>query len=101
MNRLERDWAIILKMGECKRAVWQGARLRLAKGTYYTPDFMVITKEDLIEFHEVKGFMREAARVRLNTAASLYPEFQFRLITRTGRRWNIELVPGYGAEHEA
>lgn len=98
MNRLERDWAVVLKLNaEVRRAVWQGARLRLAKSTLYTPDFMVFMASGLIEMHETKGYMREAARVRLNTAARLYPEFQFWKITRPKVLWRRELIPGAGA----
>lgn len=97
MNGLESAWAGVLKLdATVRRSVWQGARLRLAKGTYYTPDFMVFKTDGLIEMHETKGFMREAARVRINTAAELYPEFEFVLITRPKGMWHIERVPGAG-----
>lgn len=52
----------------------------------YTPDFMVLlpTTEpaDFIEFHEVKGHLREAARLRFLSARERYPWFRFRMVRR-------------------
>jgi hypothetical protein len=97
MNNLERSWAAILNVDKgVRRWVWQGTRLRLAKGTYYTPDFTVFKTDGLIEQHECKGFMREAARVRINTSAELYPEFLFVLIRKKGGVWKVDPVPGSG-----
>ncbi len=100
-TRLERDWATVLNLdNSVVRWVFEGARLRLAKGAYYTPDFLVFKENRLIEMHETKGFMREAARVRLLTAAELYPEFMFVLITRgkSNGMWNLEQIAGHGDE---
>lgn len=93
MNRLEQDWAVVLKLdGSVRRFQFEGLKLRLAKGAYYTPDFLVFKDDGSIELHETKGFMREAARVRLLGAAELYPEFQFVLVKKIKKRWNIERI---------
>ena len=97
MNKMERHWAVILRMdASVRRAEFEGVRLRLADGTYYTPDFFVVKDSGYIEFHETKGHMREAARVRLRVAANLYPEFTFVLITKPKGMWQIEVIPGEG-----
>jgi hypothetical protein len=57
-------------------------KLRLADGAYYRPDFGVLTHERLFEFREVKGFWREAARVRIKVAAEIFPFFKFIAIKR-------------------
>ncbi len=91
MNGMERDYCLLLKADiGIRRWVWQGIRLRLAKGTYYTPDFLVFRDDGTIEIHETKGFMREAARVRINTVAELYPELLLKLITKKKGRWIVE-----------
>jgi len=41
-----------------------------------------------VEFHETKGFMREAARVRLRVAAEMHP-FRFLLVKRAGGEWSV------------
>lgn len=72
--------------GEIVRWYFEPMSLRLAKGSSYKPDFMVIDAEGLVEFHETKGFMREAANVRLKVAAEKFPEFVFRLIRKRTKK---------------
>lgn len=85
-SKLERDWAgqlvLMRRGGLLEHWVHQGISVRLADGARYTPDFLVITREREVELHEVKGFMREAANVRLKVAAQLYPWFKFVLVRR-------------------
>lgn len=57
------------------------------RGASYTPDFMVVQKEGAIEFVEVKGFMREAARVRFLAAREKYPMFKWRMVRKTKTGW--------------
>ncbi len=99
MNRLEKDWSQVLT-GDAAVTSWrfEALKLRLATGAYYTPDFFVVTEDGLVELHETKGHMREAARVRLLTAADLYPEFEFKLIRRSkgGQSWEIAVITGAG-----
>lgn len=97
MNKLERDYAMILeakkRTGEIREWAYESFRLKLADGAWFTPDFFVVCSDDLIEFHETKGFMREAARVRLLVAAQMYP-FAFKLVKRTPKGWTItEVAP--------
>jgi hypothetical protein len=88
MNGLERAYAARLELrkhaGEIEWFEFEPMRLKLADDTYYRPDFGVM-RERQLEFHECKGHMREAARVRLNVAASKFP-FPFFLVKkdRTG-----------------
>lgn len=97
MNKLEVAWlAVLVLRPDVDRASFEAVKLRLADQTYYTPDFFVVMKSGLIEFHETKGYMRAAARVRLRVAADLYPEFQFTKITRPGGRWKMDPIPGAG-----
>lgn len=78
---------------------------RLANGSNYRPDIISTIlvqrrtdgNEPAIQMTawETKGFMREAAAVRIKIAASLYPEIAFRLVTkRKGGEWDIqEILP--------
>jgi len=97
MNRTESDWAVELearkKVGEIEHWAFESMKLKLASGAWYTPDFFVVLADGSVEFHETKGFMREAARVRLLTAAQLYPWFRFLLIKRGERtRWDVNEI---------
>ena len=67
--------------GEILAWWYEAISLKLAHRTRYTPDFLVMASDGTLECHEIKGFMRESAAVRLKTAAELYP-FRFFLVTR-------------------
>lgn len=58
---------------------YEAITLRLADGVRYTPDFMVRIG-DRMRLVEVKGHMREAARVRLRVAVEMYPCFTWLLV---------------------
>ena len=96
-NKLERDWGAMLKLSSTVvRAEFEAIKLRLADHTYYKPDWFVVRKDGTIELHETKGFMREAARVRLRACAERYPEFLFVLVTKPKGRWKTEELPEAG-----
>ena len=80
MNKTEGKYADYLelrkKAGEIIRWVFEPFKLRLADNTFYSPDFMVVTAEQ-IEIHEYKGHWEDDARVKIKVAAELFPEFQF------------------------
>ena len=57
----------------------EAVTLTLADGCRYTPDFLVIERGRMTLI-EVKGFMREAARLRLRIAVEQYPHFGWFLI---------------------
>ena len=97
MNKLEADYASYLELQVFNKNVhdyeYEAVTLRLAKGSRYTPDFMVIKADGLVEFHETKGFWREAARVRIKVAADRFPWFRFVAIQRGkkgGPQWVTE-----------
>jgi hypothetical protein len=64
-------------------------KFRLADNTFYTPDFMVVMADGLLEAHEVKGFWEDDARVKIKVAASLFP-IQFTGVTYQKKVWCYE-----------
>ena len=94
MNKLEASWAAVLETrrltGELLVWRFESLKLRLAKATWYTPDFWCITSDGAIEFHEVKGHWRDDARVKWKGNADQFPEFVFRAIQRIKGEWQIE-----------
>ena len=86
MNRTEAAWAQELaKMQAAGELRWWGyeqIKLELGHAAWFTPDFAVIWADGELSFDEVKGFWREAARVRIKVAATRYPYFRFRVIER-------------------
>jgi hypothetical protein len=54
--------------------------MRLARATHYHPDFLIQRTDGLLELHEVKGFWRDDARVKVKIAAEMYP-FPISIVT--------------------
>ena len=70
---------------------FEAIKLRLAKATFYTPDFIVFDASGAT-FYEVKGFWRDDARVKLKVAAEMFPWFKFVVVKATRRGWLFEEV---------
>jgi hypothetical protein len=95
MNKLEEAYSWVLearkRAGELQWWTYEAITLKLADGVRYTPDFTVLTIGPRLEFHEVKGYMRDDARVKLKVAAAMFP-FKFLLVRKSGRGWEITEV---------
>lgn len=93
MNQTEQAYANHLKMlylgGHILKFDFEPEKLRLADNTYYTPDFRVVNREGMIEFHEVKGFWRDDARVKIKVAAEMHP-YKFVGIIKKKGSWIYE-----------
>jgi hypothetical protein len=97
MNKTEAAYAEHLDAlrhhGEVAWFKFEGVKLRLADGCFYTPDFAVMGADGVMELHEVKGRWMDDARVKIKVAASLYP-FRFIAITvkpkKLGGGWAVE-----------
>jgi hypothetical protein len=86
MNKTEAAYAEVLEQqrqnGELKAWKFEPLRLILAPKTTYAPDFMVVDLNDEIEFHEVKGWWRDDARVKIKVAAAAFPWFRFVAVSK-------------------
>lgn len=95
MNKTEQAYAWYLdglkRAGDILIYQFGAITLRIGNDCRYTPDFFVVTKELIVELHEVKGFMREDALVKLKAAAAIYP-FIFRLVHRVAGMWDIKEI---------
>lgn len=95
-NRWESDYEkdvlrILLMAGEIRAYHFEGMRLRLADNTTYTPDWFVVYPGHF-EFHEVKGFWREDAKVKIKVAAEMFPYFKFVAVKKAGKgKWTSEV----------
>lgn len=81
MNKTEQAYADHLELqkrsGEIRDWKFEPVKFRLADRTYYTPDFMVVYQDGLIEFPEVKGHWEDDARVKVKVVAETFPAFRF------------------------
>jgi len=94
MNGLERRYSERLeaqrKEGLILRWDYEPVKLRLAKGTYYTPDFRVLTAEGFIEYHETKGFWRSTGRVKIKVASEIHDCYKFTAVEWKNKTWKFE-----------
>ena len=68
--------------------------LRTGTGIRYEPDFMVVTQDGYIEYHEVKGSTRFAAAgiSKVKMVAHMYPDFTF--ILARGEEYKMKMESG-------
>jgi hypothetical protein len=89
MNKTEAAYAETLEArklaGEIQLYQFEPVSWRIARGAWYKPDFMVMMADDTIEFHEVKGFWAEAAKVRIKVAAAKLP-FRFIAVKKRAKK---------------
>jgi len=94
MNKTETRYANYLENAKLQGTIlawaFEPVKFRLAKKTFYTPDFMVITR-DQIQLHEVKGFWRDDARVKIKVARETFPWFRWVAVQWKQKEWRMEL----------
>lgn len=90
-SKWEHEYAKHLNILKARSVIWdwwyEAESLEIGVRAKYTPDFRVITLNQPVEYHEVKGYRREAAMVRLKAAALRYPQCRFVLVTRRNGQW--------------
>jgi len=100
MNGLEKKYAAYLEIrrltGEIVAWKFEAMKLKLARATFYNPDFLVVTPEYRIELHETKGHMEDDAAVKTKVAAEMFPEFRIVVVRLVGRpkRWSFKNYKG-------
>jgi len=94
MNKTEQSYEAHLKRrqlaGEILEFKFEAVKLRLADKTFYTPDFLVVLPDGLMELHEVKGFWEDDARVKIKVAATTFWMFSFFGVQKSGTGWKVE-----------
>lgn len=93
MNKLESDYASYLEAekrgGMILDYQFERLKFRLADKTFYTPDFVVITKAG-VEIHEVKGFWEDDAKVKIRVCADQNWWFRFLGVKKEKGQWVFE-----------
>lgn len=97
MNQTEAAYARHLEQrkheGEIAWFKFEGLKFRLADNTFYTPDFVLMLADGVMEAHEVKGFWVDDARAKIKIAADMYP-FRFIAVKaqskKAGGGWVVE-----------
>ena len=92
-----------LLAGEISAWRYEPQKFRLAKATFYTPDFLIVrygSQEGpphfLLTYDEVKGTWNrqqsEKSRVKLKVAAEMYPWVLWRGVTYRQGQWEYEEI---------
>ncbi len=96
MNGLEARYAgrleAMKRAGKLVCWKFEEIKLRMADGTFYTPDFFIMLPDGSVGFHETKGFWRDDARAKIKIAAELYPMFFFVAVQwdAKAKEWKFE-----------
>jgi hypothetical protein len=95
MNKLETAFAQELEgqriAGQLLWFEFESQKFQLADGAWYTPDFPALRADGRQVVFEVKGFWREAARLRCKVMATRFPHIEVIAVTRNRRRqWVYE-----------
>lgn len=93
LNKLERAYLCYLRSLKPAWIGIQNISLKLAADTRYTPDLWCLLDSQL-SAREIKGFMRDDARVKLMVAARQFPWISFILVTSKNGAWiHTEVKP--------
>lgn len=99
LNKTERAYAGLLEArrlaGEIQSWRFEAVKFVLAKGSVYTPDFEVVLPDGTLEYHETKGYWREAARVRIKVAARLFSDRRFVAVKLVKKAWSYEEIKAF------
>lgn len=105
MNKTEAAYnghlGLLLRAGEIDGFMFEGIKLRLADNTFFTPDFLVMAKDGVLELHDTKGttkkarasgikeaapWIEEDAKIKLKLTAELFP-FRVFAVYKTAEGW--------------
>lgn len=101
MNRTERAYSQYLEAekhaGRVSAFWFESIKVKIAEDVcWYTPDFMVLRPDGMIELHEVKGSPRifaDDAKVKVKACATQYPflmKVVFPRAKKNGGGWDVQ-----------
>ncbi|MBQ9240545.1 MAG: hypothetical protein IJ164_04290 [Duodenibacillus sp.] len=101
LNKTESAYALYLQAekqaGRVIQFWFEAVKLKVADGAcWYTPDFVVLRPDGMIELHEVKGspkIFQDDAKVKVKSVATQFPFRCFVVFPRAkrdGGGWDVE-----------
>jgi hypothetical protein len=108
-NKLEASYEAHLELlkraGEIDDYKFEGVKLRLADNTFFTPDFIVFTKDGFVELHDTKGtttktlkkgkvkapWCEEDAKLKMKVIAEAWP-FKMLMVFKTSEGWQTQSI---------
>lgn len=95
LNKTEREFLSRLRndvYGHMQHIGIQSLTFQLGFDCRYTPDFWTRMEGGDFRLWEVKGFMRDDARVKLITAARMFPFWTFVLVQKVKGEWRERII---------
>lgn len=92
LNKTERAYLKFLRDINPHWIGIQCTSFKLGDDCRYNPDFLVINHEGRLQAHEVKGFMRDDALVKLKVFARMYSWIELILAVNVKGRWLVTTV---------
>lgn len=92
LNKTERSYLGYLRAQRHPFIGIQNIALKLADDTRYNCDFWIVTNDGKLQAHEVKGFWRDDAKVKIKVAARLFPFVDFVVVMKVKNGWTLEPV---------
>jgi hypothetical protein len=92
LNKTERAYLTYLREQSYASIKIQAVTLKLGDDCRYTPDFFTVDRNGEGVFHEVKGFWRDDARVKIKVAAREFPVKFIAVQKAKGGGWTVEEI---------
>lgn len=105
MNKTETAYdahlSLLLRAGEIDGYKFEAIKLKLADNCFFTPDFLVMAKDGVLELHDTKGttkktrasgakeaapWIEEDAKIKLKVVAEQFP-FRVFAVFKTAEGW--------------
>lgn len=84
---------ILARRTDLLSIAYEGLTIRMINGHRYTPDFVALRRDGLVECHEVKGSYRlgsyQRAKLAFDQAKTEWPSFAWVWAERSGGGWKI------------
>ena len=91
MNKAEAQYSfeldILKAAGEIIDWWYEAVNLKLAKKTWYKPDFLVLLPNGKLRFVEIKGFLRDDAAIKYKLAREEFAFAEWVMLRLVKRRW--------------
>lgn len=91
MNKTEAEFALRLEAmkrnGEIVSFAYEAVKIKIGDGCWYVPDFFVVRKDKKPLFIEIKGFMRDDARVKFIAAGTIHKWADFEMYRKAKKEW--------------
>lgn len=92
LNKTEAEYLAGLRMDRYPFIGIKSITLKIGDDCRYTPDFVTYSIDRGVCLHEVKGFMRDDALVKMKVVARMFPFWRLLLARKVKGAWSVTEV---------